>query len=62
MMNQLSDASRAGRLPASLVPMMRQILHTGLQNIMILAFGLMIAALVLNLWAQRREARRQAEA
>ncbi|KLD61589.1 hypothetical protein WP50_01135 [Lactiplantibacillus plantarum] len=61
MMNQLSDASRAGRLPAHLVPMMRGILHTGLQNIMIVAFGLMIVALVINLWAQRHETQRQAQ-
>lgn len=57
MMNQLSDATNVHSLPAHLIPAMRMILHHGLQNIMILSLGLMLLALLINLWAQSLEKR-----
>lgn len=55
MLNKLSDAASVGDLPRRLLPAMRVILHHGLHNIMLLALGLMIVALVINVFAERRE-------
>lgn len=55
MMNKLSDAASRTSLPNKLLPAMRQILHSGLHNIMWVAMGLMIVSLIINLWASRRE-------
>ncbi|WP_262315621.1 MFS transporter [Lacticaseibacillus parakribbianus] len=57
MLNKLSDAASVKSLPARLLPQMRDILHNGLHRIMLLALALMLIALVINLWAQRREAK-----
>ncbi len=58
MMNKLSDAANLSSLPTKLIPQMRQILHQGLQNIMLLSLGLMLVSLGLNLWIQYHQGRR----
>ncbi|WP_412989411.1 MFS transporter [Pediococcus siamensis] len=58
MMNKLSDATNISSLPAHLIPEMRNILHNGLHNIMLLALLLMLISLALNLWAQHLEKQR----
>ncbi|MFD1671553.1 MFS transporter [Agrilactobacillus yilanensis] len=55
MMNKLTDATNLKSLPQALIPQMRQILHTGLRNIMIMALILMLLALGLNLWSKHFE-------
>lgn len=55
MMNKLSDAANVDSLPDHLIPQMRIILHNGLHNIMLLSLCLMLAALAVNIWAQRIE-------
>ncbi len=55
MMNKLSDATNISSLPQTLIPAMRNILFNGLHNIMILALGLMVVSLVINVWAQKLE-------
>lgn len=57
MMNQLSDATNLKHLPTHLIPQMRQILHTGLHNIMLLSLVLMLIAAGLNLAVQYRQHR-----
>lgn len=48
MMNKLSDASTAKSLPQHLLPAMRNIFHSGLKEIMLVSFLLLIVATVLN--------------
>ncbi|WP_125702542.1 MFS transporter [Lacticaseibacillus daqingensis] len=55
MMNKLSDSHSAGSLPQALMPQMRQILHSGLHNVMVLALVLMLIAAAINGWAQHLE-------
>lgn len=52
MMNELSNASSANNLPHHLLPQMRRILYSGLHNVMLLALIIVIAAAILNIWAQ----------
>lgn len=56
MMNKLSDSNSAASLPNHLLPAMRQILFSGLHNIMLLALALMLISLALNFYAQHKEA------
>lgn len=55
MMNKLSDAANVTALPAHLMPQMRIILHTGLQNIMFVALGLMLISFGINIWGLHLE-------
>jgi MFS family permease len=55
MMNNLSNAASNKSLPQALLPQMRGIMFTGLHHIMGLGLALMACALVVNLWALRRE-------
>ncbi|RVU73339.1 MULTISPECIES: MFS transporter [Lactobacillus] len=50
MMNKLSDAKSARYLPESLVPTMRQIFHSGIKEIMLISFILLIIAFILNFY------------
>ncbi|CAJ1229555.1 MFS transporter [Lactiplantibacillus xiangfangensis] len=50
MMNELSDATSASKLPAHLLPAMRTILHTGLHHIMGVALVLLVIGLAVNIW------------
>ncbi|MFV0528535.1 MAG: MFS transporter [Lachnospiraceae bacterium] len=56
MMNDLSNNSRAGELPAELLPEMKGILFQGLHNIMITALVLLLLALLFNLAVQKKVA------
>ncbi|CAM3125896.1 MFS transporter [Lactiplantibacillus plajomi] len=58
MMNELSDATSAGHLPAKLLPAMRHILHSGLHHIMGVAFLLLLVGIAINIWAFRAPRRR----
>lgn len=50
MMNKLSDAKNAKLLPQNLVPTMRNILHSGIKEIMLVSVILLVIALVLNFY------------
>ena len=50
MMNKLSDAKSAKLLPQNLVPTMRNILHSGITEIMLVSVILLVIALVLNFY------------
>ena len=50
MMNKLSDAKSAKLLPQNLVPTMRNILHSGSKEIMLVSVILLVIALVLNFY------------
>lgn len=50
MMNKLSDAKSAKLLPQNLVPTMRNILHSGIKEIMLVSVSLLVIALVLNFY------------
>ena len=50
MMNKLSDAKSAKLLPQNLVPTMRNILHPGIKEIMLVSVILLVIALVLNFY------------
>lgn len=54
MLNELSDANSAKRLPAQLIPAMRTILHTGLHHIMGLALVLLVIGLAVNIFWFRK--------
>lgn len=62
MLNELSDSSTVGNLPAHLLPEMRTILYHGLHNIMLLGLILMLVAAAINLGALRQEHRARAAA
>lgn len=57
MMNQLSDHASAKHLPQALLPEMRNIMHQGLHNVMLVALGLMLLAAAINAWALVEERR-----
>ncbi|WP_461215960.1 MFS transporter [Lacticaseibacillus sp. GG6-2] len=59
MMNKLSDAASVGSLPQHLIPQMRNILHAGLHNIMVLSLIMMLLALVVSWRVQHQAATRQ---
>lgn len=48
MMNKLSDAATAKKLPVHLLPEMRNIFHSGIKEIMLVSCLLLIAATILN--------------
>ena len=50
MMNKLSDTKSAKLLPQNLVPTMRNILHSGIKEIMLVSVILLVIALVLNFY------------
>lgn len=50
MMNKLSDAKSAKSLPAHLIPEMRTIFHSGIKEIMLVSFILLLIAFVLNFY------------
>lgn len=50
MMNKLSDATTAKSLPQQLLPTMRVIFHSGIKEIMLLSFILLIIATILNFY------------
>lgn len=50
MLNKLSDAASAKSLPQDLLPLMRQIFHSGLQEIMICASALLVITFLLNIY------------
>ncbi|MFC6180138.1 MFS transporter [Lactiplantibacillus daowaiensis] len=54
MLNELSDATSAQQLPASLVPAMRSILHAGLHHIMGLALVLLVIGIAVNILMFRK--------
>ena len=49
MMDKLSDSATVHELPAHLLPQMRMILHSGLQDIMLVSCGLLVIATGYNL-------------
>lgn len=55
MLNQLSDAQSLVELPAESVLLMRQIMYTGLHNIMLLVLVILLAALLFNVIMQFSE-------
>ncbi len=59
MMNALSNSNSVGSLPQNLLPEMRGILHQGIHNIMLVATALVIIALVVNIWGQKKWALKQ---
>lgn len=63
MLNKLSNAATASRLPASLVPQMRRILYAGYRDIVIAALVLIVISLavVVPLALKRRPARKDAD-
>ncbi|GEO69308.1 MFS transporter [Levilactobacillus acidifarinae] len=52
MVNKLTDASTAKQLPAALLPQLRTILFNGFHLIMVIGFGLVLVALLINLTRQ----------
>ncbi|WP_025079880.1 MFS transporter [Lactobacillus hamsteri] len=50
MMNKLSDAASAKSLPQNLIPTMRAIFHSGIKEIMLVSFILLIIATALNFY------------
>lgn len=50
MMNKLSDAKSAQTLPQHLLPIMRTIFHSGIKEIMLVSFILLLIAFVLNFY------------
>ncbi len=58
MLNKLSDSQSVGDLPKNLLPLMRQVMYSGLHNIMLIALALLIIGLIFNVGMQlkiRRE-------
>lgn len=51
-LNKLSNSQSVGELPTNLLPMMRQIMYSGLHNIMLIAVALLTIALVFNIVMQ----------
>ena len=51
-LNKLSNSQSVGELPTNLFPMMRQIMYSGLHNIMLIAVALLTIALVFNIVIQ----------
>lgn len=56
MMNKLSDAASVHLLPAHLIPQMRNILHQGLHNIMLVSLLILLVAAAILTW-DRHQAR-----
>ena len=54
MMNDLSNAKSAVNIPVNLLPEMRGILYSGIHSIMMIAFFMLVGAMILNLAMQRR--------
>lgn len=50
MMNKLSDAASVHLLPAHLIPQMRNILHQGLHNIMLVSLLILLVAAAILTW------------
>ena len=55
MLNHLSDAETSKLLPQALLPQMRQILYSGIHNIMIVATILIIASFFIGYYARQKE-------
>lgn len=55
MLNQLSNAKTAAQLPATELPLLRQILYTGYHHIVVAAFALICSAVVILLILVRRQ-------
>ena len=55
MLNQLSNAKTAAQLPATELPLLRQILYTGYHHIVVAAFTLICSAVVILLVLVRRQ-------
>lgn len=58
MMNKLSDAQSAKSLPQHLLPTMRQIFHSGLQEIMLCSSILLVIAMVINYFYNAKQAKK----
>lgn len=58
MMNKLSDSKSVGLLPQHLVPTMRIIFHSGIKNIMGVAFCLLVISVIINFYFNFRKALR----
>lgn len=54
MLNKLSNSQRIDELPAYLLPQMREIMYSGLHDIMWIAFCLLLFALIFNVVMQKR--------
>ncbi|MCP0887067.1 MFS transporter [Ligilactobacillus sp. WILCCON 0076] len=54
MMNKLSNADTNKNLPVNLLPQLRNILHSGMHTIMLVAASLLILALLFSFWAKRK--------
>lgn len=54
MLNKLGDSKMIGQLPKNLIPQMRNIMFHGIHNIMLVAFVLLVLALLFNLNMQFR--------
>lgn len=52
MLNKLSDSQSVGDLPKNLLPLMRQVMYSGLHNIMLIALVLLSIALIFNVGMQ----------
>lgn len=59
MMNKLSDAQSAKSLPNHLLPAMRQIFHSGLQEIMLCSSILLVISLIINYIYNAKKAEKQ---
>ena len=59
MMNKLSNSKSAKFLPQNLMPQMRNIMHNGLHNIMMLSLLMMLVAAAINAWALVDEKRQR---
>lgn len=55
MMNKLSDAQSARTLPHHLLPVMRSIFHSGIKEIMLVSFILLIIAMIFNFYFNFRK-------
>lgn len=54
MMNEISEAKSTGSIPSDILDDMREILFQGIHRIMTVAFCILLAAVIFNLWVQRR--------
>ena len=50
MLNELSDAKTARMLPQHLLPLMREIFHNGIHEIMMVSFVLLVIATIFNFY------------
>ncbi|WP_310651975.1 MFS transporter [Lactobacillus jensenii] len=57
MLNHLSDAETSKSLPQALLPQMRQILYSGIHNIMIVATTLIVGSFIISYYARQKEKR-----